>query len=304
MRQISYKNEMIDLSCAADLSTNWDKKYPQDDVEYLIVNASVLGNALGRTAIDADDTSSAWKAVHGRKYNNARISIPFTRGFVSAHMEEIENVTSIIARKCTGACAVVQRMMSDEQKSQGRETAMRTQAIREAKDILIAAGKVIDGDLFNEANASVRAQVAAKVNFEFGVSVSARRISDTDGLNDKKQFKRKNVVIGTAPTVGYVVTMDEKGLKKVPLVTKEMRDKAETTVLEFAKVVHEEINKIAADPTDEKCLAAAKAISEKMPGDAKISVEIPEYNEDELSKIREWRDEVVGNYNVLKPKNN
>lgn len=296
MRSIKYQNETVDYSCAADLSTNWDQKYPAVDTEYLNIDASVLGNALGKKSLDSDDKSSAWAAVHGRKYNNARISIPFDREFVTEHMAEIETITQAIAAKCTGACAVVQRMMSDDQKALGRETAMRSQAIRDAKEALRSGGAVVDEDLFNEANRSVRAEVAAKVNFEFGVSVSARRISDTDGLADKKQFKRKNITIGSAPTVGYVVTMDERGLKKVPLMSTEMRAKAEETVVAFAKVVKEEISKISGDPDSAKCLAAVKAIESKMPGDPKISVQIPDFTEDEMSKIRAWRDEVISNY--------
>lgn len=296
MRNISYNNENIDYTCASTLSSKWDEKNPKVDTEYLIINCSVVGQSAGRKSIESDDTSSAWAAVHGRKYNNARISIPFEREFVSAHMSEIETLTSNIAAKCTGACGIVQNMMSTEEKAEGREAAMRSQAIREAKDDLQAGGAVIDQDLFNEANRSVRADVASKVVFEYGVSVSARRIKDTEGLQDKRQFKRKNITVGNSPEIGYVVTMDEKGLKKVPLMTQAMRDKAEKYVLDFAKVIVEEISKICDDPTSERCLAAVRAISKKMPGDEKVSVKIPEYTEAEKAKIAQWKEEVISNY--------
>lgn len=296
MRSIVWNNETLDLTSCSKLSENWDNNHPQDDTEYLIVNANVLGNAAGKKTIDGEDTSSAWAAVHGRKYNNARVAIPFTREFVSNHMVELENLTSIIAGNCTGACAVLQKSMTNEERILGRETAMRSQAIRDAKSYVMNSGMAFDQDMFNEANRKVRGEAASKLTFEHGVSVSARRIHDTDGLNEKKQFKRKSVTINNAPTVGYVVTMDERGLKRVPIMNKAMRDKAETMVLEFAKVMSVEIDKIADDPSNEKCLAALEAISKNMTNYGAISVEVPEYTEEEKSRIAAWTDEIVTNY--------
>lgn len=299
MREVVYANETVDLSCAATLSEKWDEKHPQEDTEYLNIDCAVLGSSVGKKTLSSDDLSSAWAAVHGRKYNNAHISIPFTREFVTAHLSEIEKITAKIQARCTGSCAVVQQMMTDEDKAMGREAAMRTQAIRDAKEALMTRGAGFDQDLFNEANRSVRADVASKVYLEHGVSVSARRIKDQTGLEQKKQFKRKTVLVGNSNVMGYVTTMDEKGLKKVPLMTPAMRDKAEKIVLEFAKVIKEEITKIAEDPTSEKCLAAIKAISEKMGGDDKVSVQIPDYTPDELSRIAAWREEVLRNYMTI-----
>lgn len=299
MRKIVYKANEVDLTCAATLSEKWDEKHQKVDTEYLNIDCNVLGNAMGKNKLESDDLSSAWSAVHGRKYNNARISIPFSREFVSKNMGEIQKVTAIIASKCSGACAVVQKMMTEEQKKLGRETAMRTQAIREAKDILLNTAGVVDQDLFNEANRPIRGEVASKVNFEYGVSVSARRIKDTEGLNNKKQFKRKNILIGSSSEIAYVTTMDEKGLKKVPLMTTEMRDKAEEMVYKFALVVKEAIKPVAEDPTDEKMMAVIKAISEKMPGDSSVSTQVPSYTEEEISKMRDWTNQIIKNYRSL-----
>lgn len=299
MRSIIWNNEEIDLTCCADLSENWDKNHPQDDTEFLIINANVLGNAAGKKAIDGDDTSSAWAAVHGRKYNNARVAIPFTRKFVTEHYAEITNLTSIVADNCTSACAVLQKLMTDEERQLGRVTAMRSQAIRDAKNYIMNSAMAFDQDLFNEANRKVRGEAASKLTFEHGVSVSARRINDMDGLKEKKQFKRKSVTINNAPTVGYVVTMDEQGLKKVPIMNRAMRDKAETMVLEFAKVMQSEIIKIAGDPNDEKCLAALRAISKNMSNYGVVSTEVPEYTEEEKAKIAAWTDEIVTNYTQI-----
>lgn len=296
MRRIVFQNESVDYKCAADLSESWDKIHPGEDTEYQIINSAVLGNSVGRKALDMDDGSSAWAAVHGRKYNNARIAIPFTRAFVAEHFSEVVQCAETISRKCTGQCAVLQRMMSNEQIQEGREIAMRTQAIRDAKEELQAGGSVVDDDLFREANRSVRGEVTSKVYFEHGAAVAARRLKDTEGLENKKQFKRKNVTVNSSPTTAYVVTMDEKGLKKIPIMNQEMRNKAEKMVLEFAKVVQEEISKIALEPSNDKCLNALKAIASKMPGDVNLTVNVPEYSEEELLQIAKWKDEVISNY--------
>lgn len=299
MRSIKWNNEEIDLTCCANLSENWDKNHPQDDVEFLIINSNVLGNAAGKKTIDGDDTSSAWAAVHGRKYNNARVAIPFTREFVTEHYAEITNLTSTIADNCTSACAVLQKLMTDEERQLGRVTAMRSQAIRNARNYIMNSAMAFDQDMFNEANRKIRGEAASKLTFEHGVSVSARRIHDTDGLNEKKQFKRKSVTINNAPTVGFVVTMDEQGLKKVPIMNKEMKDRAESMVLEFAKIMQTEIVKIADDPTDEKCLAALEAISRNMSNYGVVSTEVPEYTDEEKIKIAAWTDEIVANYSQV-----
>lgn len=300
MRQVKFKGQSIDLTCVSEMSTNYDARNFKVDTEYMIANAAVLGNSTGLTEVEGDDLSSALAAVHGRKYNNARTAIPFTRDFVTEHYSELDQVIQDMQAKMSGICAEIQKMMTPEQVAEGREMAMRSQAIRDARKELQNSGSTFNSDSFSDANMSVRGRSRSKVYFQYNMSVSARRVNDTTGLDQKGQFKRKNISShdGTSATA-YVTTADEAGLKKVPLMTTEMRNRAEEIVYQFALVVNEEISKLGSDFTDESALAALKAIKDKMPGNDKLSVEIPEYNDAELAKIQEWKEEILRNYQAI-----
>lgn len=296
MRCIIVGEKKVDMTFASELSTNWDKKYAGVDTEYCIINCSVLGVQIGRESLDVDDVSSAWAAVHGRKYNNGRIAIPFSREFVSKHLPEIEEITRKISLKCSGGCLSIQKHMTEEEKAKGRETAMRMVATREARSELMSSGAVIDSALFAEANRPVRAEVPAKVVFNYGVSVSARRVADKAGLQDKKQFTKKDINIGSGKVEAYVTTMDEKGLKKVPIMKKEARDAAEELVYSFACVAKEALKDVVQDPTDEGCLKALKYIADNMPGEESDVKGVPEYTDEEKVKIEQWKNEIISRY--------
>lgn len=297
MREINYDGKKLDLTPISDLSTNYDKKNFEEDTEYVTIDIAVLGNKMGLTTVDGMDQSSALAAIHGRKYNNGRVSIPFPRVFVSEHYTKIDQLIQGIADKASGQCAALQKMMTPEQVKQGREAAMRSQAIRDARTELLASGSVIDSDMFNEANRSVRASVASKVYFQHGVSVSARRVKDQSGMENKGLFKRKNISSESgASTVAYVGTADESGLKKVPIMTKEMRNKAEYFVYSFSLVSLEAVKKIGEDVTGEACLACLQEIHDKMPNNGSERVEIPEYTQEELSQIKAWKEAIIDAY--------
>lgn len=300
MREISFKGETVSYECVAELSKNYDSKNFKVDTEYMKINAAVLGNSTGLETVEGDDVSSALAAVHGRKYNNASVSIPFTREFVTKNYGKIDKVLRDIAAKTSGACAELQKMMTSEQVSEGREMSMRSQAIRDARKEIQNSGATFYPSNFSDANRSVRGQSRSKVFFEYGVGVSARRVENTTGLEAKGQFKRKNISSEKGESVtAYVTTADEAGLKRIPIMSPEMREKAEEIVYKLSLVVKEEIEKLKDNVTDEGALAALEAIRDKMPGNDKLKAEIPPYSEVELSKIRDWRDEIISNYGQI-----
>lgn len=297
MRKINYMGNELDLTSFSDLSTNYDKTRFNTDTEYVTIDIAVLGNKMGINTIDGVDQSSALAAIHGRKYNNGRISIPFERDYVSKNYARIDKAIQDIAEKATSQCSELQMMMSPEEVAQGREAAMRSQAIRDAKTEILASGSILDMKLFNEANRSVRANVASKVYFQHGVSVSGRRVKDTEGIESKGLYKRKNISSESGATnVAYVATADEAGLKKVPIMTKDMRDIAEKMVYDFALVAKEAVSKIGPDVTGDACLICLEEIAMNMPSSGTSKIEIPDYTDEEYDKIEAWKNEIIENY--------
>lgn len=297
MREINYNGQKLDLTPFSDLSTRYDKTGFERDTEYVTIDAAVLGNKMGLATVDGLDQSSALAAIHGRKYNNGRISIPFAREFVSDNYSEIDRLIQGIADKASSQCSALQKMMTPDQVKQGRDAAMRSQAIRDARTEILASGSVIDPDMFSEANRAVRAIVASKVYFQHGVSVSARRVKDQTGMDSKGLFKRKNISSESGATaVAYVATADESGLKKVPIMTKDMRDKAEGFVYNFSLVCLEAVKKVDDAVSGDSCLACLKEIHDKMPSSGAERVEIPEYTEDELKIIKTWKESIISAY--------
>lgn len=297
MREITYGDQKLDLTPFSDLSTRYDKTGFEKDTEYVTIDSAVLGNRMGLATIEGIDQSSALAAIHGRKYNNGRISIPFPREYVSEHYSQIDQLIQGIADKASSQCAALQQMMTPDQVMEGREVSMRSQAIREARTELLASGAVIDAELFNRANRSVRGFVASKVYYQHGVSVSARRVQDQVGMDNKGLFKRKNISSESgASMIAYVATADESGLKKVPIMTKDMRDKAEKFVYDFALVCLEAVKMIDKQVSGDSCLACLKEIYEKMPNDGTARVEIPDYSDDEWDQIETWKEEIIAAY--------
>lgn len=297
MREINYNGNHLDLTAFSDLSTRYDKTRFEKDTEYVTIDAAVLGNKMGLTTVDGIDQSSALAAIHGRKYNNGRLSIPFEREYITANYAKVDKLIQGIADKASSQCANLQKMMTPEQVKQGREAAMRSQAIRDARTEILASGSVVDQDLFNEANRPVRANVASKVYYQHGVSVSARRVKDQTGMENKGLFKRKNISSESgASAVAYVATADESGLKKVPIMSKEMRDKAEGFVYAFSLVCVNAVKKIDADVSGDSCLACLQEIYDNMPSSGSERIEIPEYTSDELNQIKIWKDSIIAAY--------
>jgi len=265
----------------------------------MIIDCSVLGNALGRESVDGDDTSSALAAAHGRKYNNARVALPLSREFVSKNYSEVDKLLQIISAKTSSTCAELQKLMTPEQIKSGRETSLRSRAIREARTHIINSSMTWDADRFSEANSRIRAGVLSKLTFTCGVSVSARRVKDTKGLDKKGQFKRKNISASEgASRTAYVTTADEKGLKKVP-VLKGMRDQAEKMVYSFALIIQEVVSKIPGDITDDAVMAALKELADKLPGSGSLKVEVPEFTDQELETVTKWTQEILSKYQSI-----
>lgn len=297
MRKIDHNGTVLKLDAFSDISTNYDKVNFKEDTEYVTIDSAVLGNKMGLNTVDGLDQSSALAAVHGRKYNNGRISIPFKRSFVTDNYPALDKLIQGIADKASSQCSALQQMMSDEQVAQGRESAMRSQAIRDAKTEILARGSILDQDLFNEANRVVRASVVSKVFYQHGVSVSARRINDQEGIADKGLFKRKSISSESgASLIAYVATADESGLKRVPIMTSQMRSTAEGFVYEFAVVCLEAVKKIGKDVNGESCLACLEEIYQNMPHSGNQRIEMPEYNEEELRQIAEWKNLILEAY--------
>lgn len=300
MRKITNKGKEVDYTSVANMSKNYDARNFRVDTEYMKINIAVLGNATGLESVDEDDTSSALAAVHGRKYNNGSVAIPFTRKFVTDNYDKIDGILQEMARKASGACAELQKMMKPEDVKEGREMAMRSQAIRDAKKELTNSGSVVNSEIFSDANRNVRGKSKSKVYFQYGIGVSARRVEDTIGLEQKGQFKRKNISSADGDSVtAYTTTADESGLKKIPIMDSKMRTKAEEFVYNAALVIKEEVDKLSEDFDDKAALTALEAIRDKMPGNDKLKADLQSYSDEELEQIRLWKDEIVSNYRSI-----
>lgn len=298
-RKINFNGQEIDYQCVSDLSEGFDEKFPDVDVTYITINAAVLGNAMGKETVDGDDMSTALAAVQGRKYNNARAAFPLSRKFVDNHYSEVDQVCRDIADKMSALCADLQSMLTAEQVEAGRDVAMRSQAIRDAKEILETNGSSINDSEFARANQHVRASVASKVYANFGGSVSARRLDGNNPEKARPNYKRKSISIAGTNVFASVAVADMSGLKKVPIFDSKARNKAEEYVFQIAAVVTEGISKLKDNITDESIFAALKAIVAKLPGDATKKAVIADYTDEELNKIHTWANEIVANYSRI-----
>lgn len=298
-RKINFQGKEIDYQCVSDLSEGYDAKYPDADVTYITINAAVLGNAMGKETVDGDDTSTALAAVQGRKYNNARAAFPLSRRYVDDHYSDVDQVCRDLADKMSSICAELQTMLTPEQVQAGRDVAMRSQAIREAKEILETNGSSINDTEFARANQHVRASVASKVYANFGGSVSARRLDTNNPDKARPNYKRKSISINGTNVYASVAVADMSGLKKVPIFDSKARNKAEEYVFQIAAVVTEAVSKLKDNISDDSVFTALKSVVTKIPGDATKKAEIADYTPAELNQIHEWANEIVANYSRI-----
>lgn len=298
-RKINFQGKEIDYQCVSDLSEGYDTKYPDADVTYITINAAVLGNAMGKETVDGDDTSTALAAVQGRKYNNARAAFPLSRRYVDDHYSDVDQVCRDLADKMSSICAELQTMLTPEQVQAGRDVAMRSQAIREAKEILETNGSSINDAEFARANQHVRANVASKVYANFGGSVSARRLDTNNPDKARPNYKRKSISINGTNVYASVAVADMSGLKKVPIFDSKARNKAEEYVFQIAAVVTEAVSKLKDNISDDSVFTALKSVVTKIPGDATKKAEIADYTPAELNQIHEWANEIVANYSRI-----
>lgn len=297
MRSVTNGAKVVKMDAASDLSTNYDAINFNKDTMYVKIECNVLGNKIGLVSVTDMDQSSALAAVYGRKYNNARISFPFTREFVGIHYDEVNELIQDIAHKTSLQCSLLQSQMTDAQIAQGRECAMRSQAIRDAKAAILNSAMIFDGEMFSKANLPIRANVASKVYFNHGVSVSTRRLVETDGLEEKKLFKKKMISLpdGTA-TQAFVATADEAGLKKIPLFDRNMIKEANSMVFGFAEMAMNFVSQVSKDVTGEECLNCLRNIRDNMATPNVQLINMQPYDQSELNQIEAWKDQILDNY--------
>lgn len=302
-KTIIFNGKTVDLQTLTDLSEEYDKKRGMCNTEYITIIAAVLGNAAGKETVEGDDNSTALAAIHGRKYNSLKASFPFSKEYIDKNYAKFDNICQTIANKMTSISAELQKTLTPEQVKAGKEVAMRTQAIREAKAILQTNGAAIDEAEFAKANQSVRAEVGSKVYAHFGGNVSARAEIPKDGKKLRSNYKRKNISVGDANYNAATAIAEMAGLKKVPIFTTESKAKAEENVFTIANLVAEEVKKIPCltgdEWSDDDVFTALQTVVNKLPGDGKTTYNVPEYTEEERNQIAAWTREIVDAYQSI-----
>jgi len=284
-RRVSYQGTIVDMAPVANLSRVYDKSNWEVDTLHIALLAAVLGNAAGRESVDGDRTN-AITAVLGRKYNNARTTIPFPMDFVRQNEAKIMEIYDRIVRNTVGACLELQSELTGPQLEAGKRLSIISEAIRIAKKELSNSGSAVDQAMLLAAIEDVKGEAPAKLFLEYGLTVSGRTSKAKEerelGIWKKKQIESADNQKATR----YVAFANAAGLKRVPIYTASMRDKAENLVLDFASLamkVIQPISIVAYNP--DLALKALASISTEMKQYKETQVTADRYSENERAEV-------------------
>lgn len=290
----------LEFTANKELDSARRKKISDGSMTFVSINLSVLGNSAGRNKTMGEEvigsTGGSFQALYGSEYCVADLTIPFSWEFGKTQMTVIMKEISELQTKMSQQLTRIQGSLSAEQEEMLRDSAMRSQAIREAKEeIRNGNDDDFDQNTFNKANAGVRAGVISDMSMNAGIECSA-----AVGINSEEAKSAKDRGWKTASGESGILTFrtKEKGLKSVYLMdaarVKEAQDYVFQVGSEIQSIVTEQIG---SGWTNEGSLNILKQINRRIgeTSDKYIKV-VPPYNPSELSKIKEYKDIVINEY--------
>lgn len=273
------------------------KVVPDGDMCYVTLESSVTGNKTAemRTGGDGGNkaTGSSVRKHYGSDYAVADTTIPFTFDFCRNN-ERVMEAVATIQRKESVNISAIQGQLTEVQESALRTIALKSQAIREARQELERNEDSLDSECFDRAVSGVKARAYSDMSLR-GAIVSTAAIGagspNASFALDKgyKRVKGKDI---------YFDRQEEAGLKKVYLMDKDAIKRAQAHVWEVYIVLKDAIEKnLVGDWSNEVSLKILEEVAAALPGnpdgDAK---EIPNFSAGELAEIAELKRHILKEY--------
>lgn len=296
------KDKELEFDSSQKLDSERRKKNPDGSMSFVQIGLSVLGNRLGKNKTSENNTGKAtggsFTGLYGSDYCSANITIPFSWEFGKSHMNDISSTIASIQTKLSQNATEIQGNLTKEEEKELRESAIRSQAIREAKAELQSNGDDdFDQKTFDKANMSVRASVISDMSLNLGVECTAAvGISSPEAKQARdrgwKTSKNDSGILSTRNK--------EKGLKSVYLMDPDRVAKAQDYVYNLGVQIKGKVDElIGSGWSDEISLNILKAIDGfiKETSSKKIK-EIPDWNPDEIARIAAFKKQIVDTYDA------
>lgn len=290
----------LEFTANKELDAARRKKNGDGSMTFVSINLSVLGNSAGRNKTMGQEvvgsTGGSFQALYGSEYCVADLTIPFEWEFGKKNMTKIMGKISSIQTKLSKQLTKIQGKLTPEQEETLKDSAMRSQAIREAKEEIRTNGDDdFDQNTFNKSNAGVRAGVMSDMSLNAGIECSA-----AVGINSEEAKSAKDRGWKTAAGESGILTFrtKEKGLKSVYLMDSDRVIEAQDYVYEIGSQIQKVVqDNIKSGWANEISLNILEKIDELIKDDSSIQVKnIPAYTANELDRIREYKQAIVKDY--------
>lgn len=290
----------LEFTANKDLDAARRQKNGDGSMTFVSINLSVLGNSAGRNKTMGQEvvgsTGGSFQALYGSEYCVADLTIPFEWGFGKANMTKIMGKISSIQTKLSKQLTKIQGTLTPEQEETLRDSAMRSQAIREAKEEIRTNGDDdFDQNTFNKSNAGVRAGVMSDMSLNAGIECSA-----AVGINSEEAKSARDRGWRTAAGESGILTFrtKEKGLKSVYLMDSDRVIEAQNYVYEIGSQIQKTVqDQIKSGWANEISLNILEKIDEMIKDDPNTQTKnIQAYTADELDRIRSYKQAIVKDY--------
>lgn len=296
----SNRSKELEFIANQQMDSERRKKNPDGSMSFVGISLSVLGNSAGKTKTSGEQsgvsTGGSFQALYGSEYCVADLTIPFEWEFGKGHQNEIMGLIASIQTKFSQNLTEIQGKLSEDQEKIMRDSAMRSQAIREAKgEIKENEDDDFDQMTFNKANAPVRAKVISDMSLNCGIECSA-----SIGINSEQSKSVTDRGWKRAKNDPGVLThrQKEKGLKSVYLMDSDRVQKAQEYVYNLGEQMQKEVlDQLSSGWTNECSLNILKKIDSIVTETKSKKIKIiPEYSPAELDVIRQYKEQIIKDY--------
>lgn len=297
------RDKEMEFTASKKLDDGRRKKDPDGSMTFISFNFGVTGNRLGKnkTANENSGTSTggSYQGLFGSDYSVAGLTIPISWKYGKEHTNEIMGEIASIQTKFSQNLTEIQGQLTAEQEKELRESAKRSQAVREAKEEIRSNGDDdFDQKAFDKANSGVRASVVSDMSLSAGIECTA-----AVGINSEEAKSARDRGWKTSKNDSGILSTrnKEKGLKSVYLMDIDRVKKAQDYVYEIGsqmqKLVDDNLKSGWSDEISMNILRGVNSIV-KETSSKKIKV-VPDYTADEIAEIAAFKKEIINNYDSI-----
>lgn len=284
------------------LSDGYDLVRNSDQLDsYFQMQLGVLGFSGGKYQsngiVSTRATGGSYGVGLGSEYCVANTTIPFSGDFGAKNQSTISGLIAIIQNKLSVGLSGIQGKLPHDVEVLMRKTAVQTEAIRQAKDLITRKEESVDEDSLRGIVRAHKGEAAYTMSLTGGVRVSW----SCDSTGKMAEWARSKGYRKVANKDILAISAQEKGLKKIYLPNQSAIDDAQEFVYGIGSAMADFVPTVMDKGwSNDVSLTVLTHLSEIIPGDPNGAVkQIADFTPEELVEINTLKNQIVEEYDKM-----